>query len=242
MLDQKKLIHDVVRGGSWIIIILDACRYDFFEKVYRGYLSGELLKVKSANSATPYWLRETWVAYYDCVYVSANPFIMPNPPEKTRRGDEVRKWLKGYEPAKHFKRIVPLYLTDWDEELGTVPPDRVVKRTLENLYPRMVVHFLQPHAPYIGKKKILAKDMRIAEKLRRGIITYEDVLEAYEENLRFVLEHVADLVTKVDHEVVVVTSDHGEMITPKWIEHPPDKFIPELIEVPWLWVRRKVSD
>jgi len=221
-----------------MIIVLDACRYDFFERVYREFLDGELLKVRSANSTTPYWLRETWPGRYDAVYVSANPFIMPSPPERTRDGDEVRRWLGDYNPGEHFKKIVSLYLTDWDEELGTVRPEAVVRRALENLYPRMIVHFLQPHAPYIGGRRILNKPIRIPEKLRRGLVSYWEVLEAYEDNLRLALRHAAELVSKVDHRVVVVTSDHGEMITPTWIEHPPNTFTPELVEVPWLWVRR----
>ena len=238
MITQRELIERVVSGDSWMIIILDSCRYDFFERVYKEYLDGELLKVRSANSTTPYWLRETWTGYYDAVYVSANPFILPSPPERSRTGDEIRRWLGDYNPNEHFKRIIPLYLTDWDEELGTVHPEAVVKRTLESLYPRMIVHFLQPHYPFIGKVKVLNKPIKIPEKLRRGLVSYGEVLEAYEENLRLALKHVAELVSKVDHKVIVVTSDHGEMIRPDWIEHPPNTFTPELIEVPWLWVRR----
>jgi len=238
MIEQAKLIREVVKGESWLIIILDACRYDFFEKTYREFLRGVLLKVRSVNSTTPYWLRGTWTEFYDAVYVSANPFILPKVPEKSKTGDEVRKWLGNYSPREHFKKIVPVYLTDWDEELGTVHPEAVVRRTLENLYPRMVVHFLQPHGPYIGGKMILNRPIKIPEQLKRGLISYREVLEAYEENLKLVLKYVAKLVSKVEHEVVVVTSDHGEMIRPNWIEHPPNCFIPELVEVPWLWVRK----
>ena len=34
------------------LIVLDACRYDFFEKVYRDYLSGTLEKRVSPGSCT----------------------------------------------------------------------------------------------------------------------------------------------------------------------------------------------
>jgi len=61
MIDQRELINQVVKEREWVIIILDACRYDFFEKVYRDYLKGKLLKVRSANSTTPLWLTETWL-------------------------------------------------------------------------------------------------------------------------------------------------------------------------------------
>jgi len=238
MRSQRELIHEVVRGDSWMIIILDSCRYDFFERVYGEFLDGELLRVRSANSTTPYWLRETWTGFYDAVYVSANPFILPKVPERSRGGDEIRKWLGNYNLSEHFRKIIPLYLTDWDGELGTVHPEAVVRRTLENLYPRMVVHFMQPHHPYIGRKRILNKPIKVVEKLRRGLVSYREILEAYEENLRLALKYVAELVSKVNHRVVAVTSDHGEMITPSMIEHPPNYLTPELIEVPWLWVRK----
>jgi len=235
---QKELIREVVKGDSWLIIVLDACRYDFFEKAYREFLEGELLRVRSANSTTPYWLKETWTGYYDAVYVSANPFIVPNPPERSRTGDEIRRWLGNYNPRAHFKRIVPLYLTDWDEELGTVRPEVVVRRALENLYPRMVVHFLQPHYPYIGRKKILGDGRKIVAKIRRGEIGFGEVLEAYTENLRLALRCARQLIDVAPHGAVAVTSDHGEILRPDRVEHPPNTFTPELIVVPWLWVRR----
>lgn len=229
---QKELIGEVVRGRSWAIIVLDACRYDFFVKVFRDFLEGELTAAISANSTTPYWLRETWVGYYDAVYVSANPYVLPDPPPFTR------EFLRGYRPGEHFRRIVPAYLTRWDEGLGTVRPEAVVDEALRNSYPRMVIHFLQPHYPYIGEPRILGDGARIAALVREGRLRFEDVLKAYEGNLRLVLKHVAELVGKLGHEVVVVTSDHGEMLTPHRIEHPPNTFTPELIHVPWLWVRR----
>lgn len=46
---QKKLIEEI----DWkYLIILDACRHDYFEKVYSNFFSGELRKVRSADCAT----------------------------------------------------------------------------------------------------------------------------------------------------------------------------------------------
>lgn len=69
------------------LIILDACRYDFFAKVYRDcqiLKSNTLEKVTSVGSATIEWFKKTFISnpLLDktkprnfIVYISANPFI-----------------------------------------------------------------------------------------------------------------------------------------------------------------------
>lgn len=72
LIKQRKFIH----GEDWdILIILDACRYDVFEKVHGTYLDGELKKVRSEGSETREWLKKTWVDKYDLSYYSANPYV-----------------------------------------------------------------------------------------------------------------------------------------------------------------------
>jgi len=38
------------------LIILDACRYDFFSWMYSKYFEGKLIKAKSVGSCTVEWL------------------------------------------------------------------------------------------------------------------------------------------------------------------------------------------
>ena len=229
---QKSLLDEVLKKDSYMVIILDACRYDMFAKVYREYLTGELLKVKSPASTTPHWVKRTFTGYYDAVYVSANPFILP------KLSRNAIRWLGSYTPKDHFRRIVPVILTDWDDNLRTVHPKSVVRRALENLYPRMIIHLLQPHGPYIGRRRIVRGGPEIVEMMRRGEVTLQEVFEAYMDNIRIALEHVTDLISRVDHENIVITSDHGEIISRERIEHPPDMDTPELREVPYLTIRR----
>ncbi|KXA93239.1 hypothetical protein AKJ64_01105 [candidate division MSBL1 archaeon SCGC-AAA259E17] len=54
---QKYLIEK----KDWnCLIILDACRYDFFESNYDEYLNGKLRKVISEGTNTSQWLKRTF--------------------------------------------------------------------------------------------------------------------------------------------------------------------------------------
>ncbi len=58
------------------LIVLDACRYDYFEKVWQKYLPGKLRKKLSVGSTTVEWRDKTFTDYYgDVVYISSNPYI-----------------------------------------------------------------------------------------------------------------------------------------------------------------------
>jgi len=140
--NQKKLLFD---GVDWdCLIILDACRFDVIQKIYKDYLSDCLLeKVWSPGYNTPSWLGEIWTSFYeDLAYLSANPFVNSKGIEKG-----------GFDGTKHFEKILDVW--DWggDDSWGVALPERVAKeaRLARAQYPgkRLVVHFLQPHQPYL---------------------------------------------------------------------------------------------
>jgi hypothetical protein len=75
------------------------------------------------------------------------------------------------------------------------------------------------------------------ERATRG-----EIQKAYRQNLRLVLDHVADLLAAIEGKVIV-TADHGEMlgerlrpIPVRCYDHHPSLYVPELVEVPWLEV------
>jgi hypothetical protein len=221
------------------LLILDACRYDLFEEV--NSLPGELRMVRSLGSTTGEFLTANFASgtFRDTVYVSANPHIHT------------------HEVAGRFHESVPLWETDWDDKLRTVPPGRVVERALEveDTHPnkRLIIHFVQPHYPFIGEvgREIrhgemtgngVIKDERtyasIWDRLENGAIGEERVWEAYRENLKLTLPHVRELLEALTGKSVV-TSDHGNALG-EWnlYGHPGGKHIPSLVEVPWLVVER----
>jgi len=129
-----------------VAVILDACRYDYFKTFYRYYFEGELRRVLSKGSCTPEWFRKTFTSKYnDVVYVSANPFINSSP-----------YVIKGCCAKKHFYKVIDVWAKHWDSELGTVLPKNVNRYLLKILDrykgKRIIVHYLQPHAPYLSPK------------------------------------------------------------------------------------------
>ena len=70
--------------------------------------------------------------------------------------------------------------------------------------------------------------------------------EAYEENLRFVLKYVKEIVEFIPSGKIVITSDHGELLGEEGkYGHPGNFRHPKLLEVPWLEIdkgRKKVGE
>lgn len=125
------------------LIILDACRYDYFKKIYEDYLSGELKKVRSPAHHTEKWRKRVFPEKYeDTVYVSANPYL------------NSKAEIKGFSASEHFHKVIDVWAWGWDEELKTVHPREVNKAVKEARkdYPdkRLLIHYLQPHAPYLS--------------------------------------------------------------------------------------------
>ena len=137
------------------LIILDACRYDFFEKVYEDYFEGDLEKRKSIGSSTPEWASKTFTGEHDILYFSSNPFIndVGLPLNEIEWGSSC-----GYEwnATEHISNIVDVWHEGWDDELGTVTPEKmneVVRGHMDEVEEsdRTIIHYMQPHAPYITK-------------------------------------------------------------------------------------------
>lgn len=139
---------DLIKERKWdYLIILDACRYDYFERIYKDFLKkGNLQKVISPGSCTEEWLKKTFQNenYEDLVYVSSMPHI-------NSKGIDVYDFK-----SDCFKDVLDVWDFGWNKELETVPPQEVNNGTMRALekYPhsRMVIHYAQPHGPYLHLK------------------------------------------------------------------------------------------
>jgi len=135
-----------VMEENWdYLIILDACRYDYFTAVWKNYFDGELEKRVSLGSGTLEWCLESFKGYYpDVIYISGNPYI------------NSKVEIKGFNARRHFYKVIDVWDFGWDKELGTVPPENVNKITLSLVrkftQKRFIIHYLQPHAPYISRE------------------------------------------------------------------------------------------
>ncbi len=126
-------------------VILDACRYDSFESHYREYLDGGSLDKRIGASCTTQWLRTVFQENYpEIVYVSGNPWV-----------NSITAW-DGFEPYTKFGEILDVWKRGWDEEKETVPPEKVTEAAISasQNYPekRLIIHYLQPHYPYLSKE------------------------------------------------------------------------------------------
>lgn len=133
-----------VMQENWdYLIILDACRYDYFEKFCEEYLSGKLEKRISLGSSTREWRDRNFTGKYDdTIYISANPFI------------NSVKSVQGFLGADHFHKVYDLWLNFWDENVGTVLPGVVTDQAISiigaNVVKRTIIHYVQPHEPYLS--------------------------------------------------------------------------------------------
>lgn len=219
------------------LIILDACRYDTFEKY--NIIEGDLNKIFSTASHTAEFVEENIDReFLDTAYVSASPQLV---------GTENK-----------FHHVAHLWRDDWDEDLRTVLPEVVTSRVkeIQEEYPnkRLVAHYMQPHYPFIGD---LRSEIGTHATFTGGDVTNRDhpsvwdllvsrkvdretVMRAYEENLRVTLPHVQELISSLNGKTVI-SSDHGNLFRKKVsrlpirIEgHPPRYPDPDLLAVPWL--------
>jgi hypothetical protein len=131
---------NIVKEKWDFLIILDACRYDYFETMYKDYLQGDLEKKISAGSCTNDWRDVNFPDNYDdIVYLSANPFFAQD------------QSVLGYTAGEHFHKVYELWRDGWQR--GTVPPEVVTNAAPEIIakHPdkRFIIHYLQPHAPYL---------------------------------------------------------------------------------------------
>ncbi|OKY77396.1 MAG: Arylsulfatase A family enzyme [Candidatus Methanohalarchaeum thermophilum] len=143
MSDRPKPEIQPIHSVDWdYLIVLDACRFDFFQEVYEDYLDGELIKVRSRGSKTGEWLVNTFPGCYkDIKYISGNPSI-------NSLGHKIKN---RYDPNEHFEEIVDVWDFGWDKNLETVPPRQMNLAYFSNKKEnyKFILHYIQPHLPFL---------------------------------------------------------------------------------------------
>lgn len=214
MRKQKELL----RAVHWnALVILDACRADSWARHDPGAET-----VRSMAPITFRWVPQLHALYPEerVLYVTANPVV----------DRELRK-----RKANNF-RLISVWRDGWGRygplRLPTVHPATV--NDVVRLYVeahgrprRMVVHYIQPHMPYVGAPSLPYADWggcansACARELHRlkhpkravaeGLTTREAVRAAYEANVDLVAEWAKGLIAEL-RGTVVLTSDHGELL------------------------------
>jgi len=207
-MQQKQLIYSFLSGNRRLLIVLDACRYDLLLENIEVLdpIKVRVFKVLSSGNCTKSWLLNTFTEPLDVVYVTANPWVS--------------LLLKN---SKVFKAIDDVSARFWDKQLGTVIPERVNLVALKYLIKGMniIVHYLQPHPPFIAETWLRDKDSppclagsKIYKLATRSGNARREFKRAYIRNLRYVLRIAKKLIhaaLRLGYKVAI-TSDHSELL------------------------------
>jgi hypothetical protein len=205
------------------LIILDACRFDYFKRYCT--LDGTLESRISRGSTSSEFIRGNFTdrIAYDTVYLSDNPWY-------GRLHREIDSELY------HFS------FCERDAFDGTVThPETVTDSALDyyEQHPnkRFIVHYMQPHAPYFtadGEERFSWPGKEEYDP------TPEEVQEAYVGNLKLVLDEIPRLIDAMEGRTVV-TADHGELLGERLpplpmlqYQHSAGLYVDPLVKVPWL--------
>jgi hypothetical protein len=216
-----------------VLVVLDACRPDALREVAPEFdFLGEIGRYRSVGSSSSEWLVNTFEGH-------------PETPETAMVS--ANTWTERYLDAGAFAAVDEVWKYAWDDDHNTVPAgavtDRAVSLARERDPGRLVVHYMQPHHPFLPAP--IAGDGGMARTgahssgsnpwilLRRGEVSEAEVWAAYVENVRYVLGEVAALLANVEGRVAI-TADHGNLFG-EWglYGHPMHTPVPALLAVPW---------
>jgi len=210
---QKDAIQKLFSRERYILILLDACRFDYFRKI-----EPKAKCMQSTATFTGGWFKRTFEnRYYDLTYVTANTWIGCG--------------RSGFVPEEHFSKVIHVWRWADNDEIG-----EVTKAALENLTDRMMIHYMKPHEPYGGMLR--ARDAR--QQVSEGKITKEEVREMYLNDIRNVWSEAKKIISEAN-QTVVITSDHGDAMgeDDSFGHDKPGKARPLLFNVPWLEIPSK---
>ena len=216
-----------------LLVVLDACRVDLLRSVADEYdFLGNIERVESVGSMSKEWMAKTFTDEHanevaETAYVTSNVF-------SERMLD-----------ADRFETLEEVWRDGWDGTADTVLPrtmtDRAIRIARENDPDRLIVHYVQPHHPFVDLDAGFDADPfgpalsdTVVDALRKGKIDRERFWKAYQDNLRLALDDVELLLSNVDAERVAITADHGDALG-EWgiYDHPVGCLHPAVRTVPW---------
>lgn len=247
---QKSLLDDLREKDSWLLIVLDACRYPEFSEMASAIFDGDLVKMTTEGHDTFEYIRSCWPeSYPDVTYLSAAPAVNSGTLEID--DDELAKMYDGFVSKDHIGEIVDVWQSGWNERLGVIPPWNVTPVVRDYFdEDQLAVHYLQPHAPYVGVEQELGHhndksatpgdgepiDAPLWRRIKRGDIAQSRLFELYRSNLEAVLYEVAKVVEEAPHDNIVIMGDHGEALGEYWTYAHPRKDHPYILTAPWMEV------
>lgn len=244
-----------VYDRDWdVLVVLDACRVDTLREVADEYdFISNVDEMWSIGSHSAEWLAQTFTEEYrDDVaqtrYVTGNPHASRvldqrmSPPMNNTLPVNFARW-NVVEPET-FESVEMVWEGHKNDTYRVTLPDVMTdyaintKRTHDP--DRLIVHYMQPHLPYIGQALPEERDpdeleLTGYEKLESGDADRQDVYELYKDTLRLVLDEVAVLLKNLDADRVAITADHGEEFGEVGAYGHPEGFPHPIVKkVPWV--------
>jgi len=259
---------DIMKQDWDNLIILDACRYDKFCKISN--FDGTLSKVVSQGSHSSEFISNTFTGeeFHDTIYISANPYaskqLIQGVFYKTVRSyDTKNSWSKNVmkhhpdnvcelakENYKENKRIIVHFMQPHTPYFGSYADQKRKELLSENIVTKRD-HNLDQKCIGIKDENIQYYTDILDVARKTDCVSNEELNKCYEENLKYVLQYVHELINHFDGKTVI-TSDHGEMlgnpssmVSTRKYRHPKNYWTPEVRVVPWLEIesnsRRQIT-
>lgn len=236
-----------------LLVVLDACRVDALRAVAPEFtFIDDVESMWSVGSSSHEWLCNSFTNQFKelierTMYISTNPFTPRtfSDGERPPVGYSVPFMCADWDVVEMetFGKLRQLHDHDYEAYSDTIPPDLVTDHAIHagrtEDFDRLIVHYFQPHRPYIGNAFPEERPLRDVEdrpwaQIKQGLATTEEVWELYLSNLRLALTSVDRLLENIDAETVAITADHGELFGElNLFGHPEGLVHPALKKVPW---------
>lgn len=244
---------DWLRERDYALLVFDALRYDYAKEILPLYLEGEIEPIWSEGHDTFQYGQSCWSdGTYDDWYISG---AVPFNDSQAFEDDFLQDLYEGWHPPEHLPNLVEAFTECWDASLGTCDPAQLSTYALDYLdKTKLVVHYFQPHSPYIGDYELLGYtneksarpmegdpiDKPIWERIKAGEISTDKLRLAYRSNVHRVVESALPLIEQLCEQdrKVIIMGDHGELLGrlgKDVVAHPRISF-PQIRRVPWMEV------
>jgi hypothetical protein len=230
------------------LIIIDSCRYDYFRA--KNTLPGNLAPFQSLGSSSSEFVRANLSdqQHHDLVITSANGWYEKVFLEEKFSVHDLRLVKHNHE----LNRDDEIYQKFADAGRGgwvRPEPTTAEAKRMAQKYPhkRHIIHYHQPHIPFIGPTGIEHFDelpLGWGDGGHQGTLSASDELirNAYAENVDIALDAVSNLLPHLDGKTVI-SADHGDFlgergfpIPIKLYAHPSGYYSDLLTKVPWFVV------
>jgi hypothetical protein len=242
------------------LILLDTCRVDALREVKSEYnFIRDVESMWSVGGRTPEWIARTFDQDHEAeisqtAYLCANNFVVPILENQRQASNDAHLKLKSLRlmPTVDLSDLGKIeYLFEFEppgesgllgHEQGNTPPRYVTDRAIDvgrdNNYNRIILHYFQPHSPWVANAIKEDRALNQYEDDWWGYLTEtgdkETVWKAYLDDLRYVLDDIELLLNNLDAETVAISADHGEAFGEYGsMGHKTGSLHPKVRKVPW---------